>query len=85
MQDKPKILLVGAGPARTALALALSMDYMEIITPEQVKERSIQISELPKPTPYVIQPLPEIKNLIAFKEEKNYITGKKLPKKKRRK
>lgn len=87
MQDKPKILIVdaGPGPGRNALALALSTACLKFITPEQVKERGIQISQLPEPPPYVIQKLPEPKNLLPFKEEKNYITGKKLPKKKRRK
>lgn len=87
MEDKPKILIVdaGPGPGRTALALALSTACLEFITPEQVKQRGIQISQLSKSTPYVIQETTMPKNLIPFKEEKNYITGKKLPKRKRRK
>lgn len=87
MEDKPKVLIVdaGPGPGRTALALALSTACLEFITPEQVKKRGIQISQQSEPLPYVIQKIPEPKNLIPFKEEKNFITGKKLPKKKRRK
>ena len=47
-----------------------------------------EINQQLEPLPYVIQKAPEFpeqKSLIPFKEQKNYITGKKLPQKKRRK
>lgn len=88
MQDNPKILLVESGlHGRNALALALGTACLDIITVEQVKERGMQISQ-PEPLPYVVQKAPELpepQNLVPFKEQKNYITGKKLPQKKRRK
>lgn len=79
-----KILHIGSGPLVFLQFMHPEINSCEIIPVEKVvkKERSIGISESKQ---YLITARPELGDLKFFEERKNYINGKKLPRKKNRK
>lgn len=72
-----KILVIGAG-ATVIHALQKELKDVVVITPEEAKENSFKS----EPIPYV--KAPEVQTSYLFEEPKNFINGKKLPKKYRK-
>lgn len=78
-----KILLIGCMDMSIGKSIAASIGYhdVEIISPEQAKETGSGL--LIEPEPYLISrvPVPDIHCLEYYPEKPNFITGKKLPRK----
>lgn len=82
---KPDVIVIGAGIGKTALAVAAEIAAMKntavvVVSPAEAKQNPFQS----EPIPFVAAPRYE-DPIILTKERKNYITGKNIPKKKRRK
>ena len=73
-----KILVIGAG-ATVIHALQKEIKDVVIVTPQEAKENQFKN----EPIPYV--KAPEIKSPYLFTEPKNFINGKKLPKRRNKK
>lgn len=79
-----KVIIIGGGEiGKTSLAQKIleQNSDMIIISPEQAKANGFN---LPEPVPIKNLILPEIKSAGFFKNKKNYINGKKLPKRKKK-
>lgn len=69
--------------AKLVLPETVIASNVEIVSPDDAKERGIIIRDPLKEI--MIERLPQPKNLIMYEEPKNFINGKKLPKKRNRK